>query len=120
MYAAYIAHKSVCIPIIPVNTTYNKANIWHHGSHMQFQYKAAIQLYKLYNVTKPSLDWVTLNLNQTLTTRQTKFLIAKSNNNKVGLNQTWFKHPSKSTIDTEWHYPPIMAQLHHRDLQSSH
>ena len=48
--------------------------------------KAAIQLYKLYNATDSSLDWVTLNLNQILTTRQTKFLISKSNNNKVGLN----------------------------------
>ena len=41
-------------------------------------YKATIQLYKLYNAPKPSLDWVTLNLNQILTTIQTKFLISKS------------------------------------------
>ena len=34
----------------------------------------------------PSLDWVTLNHNQILTTRQTKFLISKSIKNKVGLN----------------------------------
>ena len=49
-------------------------------------YKVAIQLYKLYNATNPSLDWVILNYNQILTTRQTKFLISKSNKNKVGLN----------------------------------
>ena len=36
-------------------------------------YKVAIQLYKLYNATNPSLDWVILNYNQILTTRQTNF-----------------------------------------------
>ena len=49
-------------------------------------YKMAIQLHKLYNATNPTLDWVSLNFDQILTTRQTVFLISKTNKNKVGLN----------------------------------
>ena len=49
-------------------------------------YKTAIQLHKLYNTTSQSLDWISLNLDQILTTRQTTFQIIKSNNTKVGLN----------------------------------
>ena len=50
------------------------------------QYKLAIQLYKLYNSTDHSLEWITLNLNQIFTSRQTKFSIMKTNSKKVGLN----------------------------------
>ena len=49
-------------------------------------YKLAIQLHKLYNVESPSLDWTTLNFDQILTSRQTNFLISKSNIHKVGMN----------------------------------
>ena len=49
-------------------------------------YKTAIQLHKLYNTTSQSLDWISLNFDQILTTRQTTFQIIKSNNTKVGLN----------------------------------
>ena len=49
-------------------------------------YKIAIQLHKLYNTTNPSLDWISLNFDQILTTRQTNFLISKRNKHKVGLN----------------------------------
>ena len=49
-------------------------------------YKTAIQLYKLYNSNEQSLDWMCLNFNQILTTRQTKFMILKTNKTKVGLN----------------------------------
>ena len=49
-------------------------------------YKTAIQLHKLYNNDNPSLDWISLNFDQILTTRQTVFLISKTNKTKVGLN----------------------------------
>ena len=49
-------------------------------------YKYAIQLHKLYNENEHSFEWVNLNINQILTSRQTNFLIMKTNNNKVGLN----------------------------------
>ena len=49
-------------------------------------YKHALALYRLYNSNKPSLEWCALNLNQILTSRQTRFQIAKTNRLKVGLN----------------------------------
>ena len=50
------------------------------------QYKLAIQLFKLYNTNTHSMEWVELNLNQILTSRQTTFSVLKTNNTKVGLN----------------------------------
>ena len=44
-------------------------------------YKTAIQLHKLYNATDPSLDWISLNVDQILTTRQIFFIILKTNKN---------------------------------------
>ena len=35
-------------------------------------YKVAVQLHKLYNTSNPTLDWIGLNFDQILTTRQTK------------------------------------------------
>ena len=49
-------------------------------------YKLAIQLYKLYNENVQSLDWLNLNYNQILTSRQTTFMISKSHKTKTGLN----------------------------------
>ena len=49
-------------------------------------HKIAIQLHKLFNASNPTLDWISLNFDQILTTRQTQFLISKSNKHKVGLN----------------------------------
>ena len=40
-------------------------------------YKLSIQLFKLYNQNEHSLEWVSLNLNQILTSRQSKFQILK-------------------------------------------
>ena len=49
-------------------------------------YKTAIQLHKLYNATNHSFKWISLNINQIFTTRQTSFIIMKTKNTKVGLN----------------------------------
>ena len=49
-------------------------------------YKHAILLHKLYNNNQPSADWVDLNIQQILTSRQTEFNILKSNNFLVGNN----------------------------------
>ena len=46
----------------------------------------ALQFYKLYNADDQSLDWISLNFDQILTTRQTPFIITKTNKTKVGLN----------------------------------
>ena len=49
-------------------------------------FKLSIQLYKLYNAKEHSLEWISLNFNQILTSRQTTFSILKTNNRKVGIN----------------------------------
>ena len=49
-------------------------------------YKMALQLHKLYNTNDQSLDWISLNFDQILTSRQTTFMISKTNKTKIGLN----------------------------------
>ena len=49
-------------------------------------YKSAIQLFKLYNSDDHTLEWVSLNVNQIITTRQSNFIFMKTNRTKVGLN----------------------------------
>ena len=44
------------------------------------------QFYKLYNTREHSLEWLHLNQNQILTSRQTFFQILKSNSLRIGLN----------------------------------
>ena len=50
------------------------------------KYKIALQLHKVYNTYDPSLDWISLNFDQILTTRQSTFALIKSNKTRVGLN----------------------------------
>ena len=50
------------------------------------KYNLGIQLFKLYNSREHSLEWLHLNHNQILTSRQTHFKILRSNSLKVGLN----------------------------------
>ena len=49
-------------------------------------YKLAIQLFKIYNNSEFTFDWMLLNFNQIFTSRQATFKIFKSNKTKVGLN----------------------------------
>ena len=51
------------------------------------EYTHAIVLYNVYNNQIPKDDWVDLNFNQILTSRQTKFKTLKSNNFKVSNNK---------------------------------
>ena len=48
--------------------------------------KHALALFKLFNTTEHTAEWVSLNLNQVNTTRQLNFITSKSNKKKVGLN----------------------------------
>ena len=50
------------------------------------QYKHSLLLYKLYNRKEPIQEWVMLNFQQTLGSRQTNFNIIRSNNYKIGNN----------------------------------
>ena len=49
-------------------------------------YKLAIFLFNLYNSIKTTSDWVRLNFQQTLTSRQMNFIITQTNNYKIGNN----------------------------------
>ena len=49
-------------------------------------FKHAILLYKLYNNSMSTLDWVKLNYQQILTSRQTNFMIIQTRNYKIGNN----------------------------------
>ena len=50
------------------------------------QFKHAIILHNLYSINLPQADWLDLNFNQILTSRQTSFKVIKSNNFLVGNN----------------------------------
>ena len=49
-------------------------------------YKTSLQLYKLYNQTEPSYDWIALNLQQNFNRRCDKFMIVENSRLKVGKN----------------------------------
>ena len=49
-------------------------------------YKHALSLFKLFNSTNYTTEWVALNLNQINTSRQINFISGKSNLKRVGLN----------------------------------
>ena len=49
-------------------------------------YKHAILLHKTYNQKIPEIEWIALNFQQLLTSRQTKFSTIKTNNCRVGNN----------------------------------
>ena len=49
-------------------------------------YKHAILLHTLYNKRLPQADWLDLNFNQIITSRQTSFKVIKTNNYLIGNN----------------------------------
>ena len=49
-------------------------------------YKHALSLHKLMNNDNYTTEWVALNFNQTLTSRQTNFFTLKNNRKRVGMN----------------------------------
>ena len=71
-------------------------------------YKSAIQLFKLYNSDDHTLEWVSLNVNQIFTTRQSNFIIMKTNRTKVGLNILSNRlHVLNGMIPLTWLNQPI-------------
>ena len=67
------------------------------------QYKHAILLYNLYNRKKPIQEWVTLNFQQTLSSKQTNFKILRSNNFKMGNNLLCNRlHIINNKIPLQW------------------
>ena len=49
-------------------------------------YKISLQLYKTMDVQLAETDWINLNLNAVITSRQTKFITNKANRVRVGMN----------------------------------
>ena len=53
---------------------------------MMSQYKLALSLYKVFNNKTPMSEWLQLNFTQINTSRQTHFMISKTNKLKLGMN----------------------------------
>ena len=53
---------------------------------MLMNYKHALMLHKIYNKNEPPQDWMSLNFEQALTSRQTYFLAIGTPNFKIGNN----------------------------------
>ena len=67
------------------------------------KYKLAISLFKLYNMNYNVIEFCSLNINQVITSRQTKFVTVKSNRTKVGLNSLSNRlHTINNLIPLEW------------------
>ena len=49
-------------------------------------YKHSILLHKLYNTQLPETEWIALNFQQLLTSRQTTFSVIRNNDRKIGNN----------------------------------
>jgi hypothetical protein len=50
------------------------------------QYKLALSLYKVFNDKTPINEWLHLNFTQINTSRQTHFMVSKTNKLKLGMN----------------------------------
>ena len=66
-------------------------------------YKLALSLFKIYNSNYNSIEFIKLNFNQILTSRQTKFITTKNNRTKVGLNNLANRfYVLNNTIPLDW------------------
>ena len=88
MLAASAKALKLCFNSQPVLYSYNDIHtLTKRATPPQFQiYKHAILLFRLYNSIDTTSDWVRLNFQQTLTSRQTNFVIFQNNNYKIGNN----------------------------------
>ena len=77
-----------CVKYCTRNISFENLHAMYHRATPEkiLLYKSAISLYKLYNYEDLSIEWVSLNVNQILTSRQTKFVISKAHTKKVGIN----------------------------------
>ena len=67
------------------------------------KYKLALQLHKIYNNHTPHEEWVHLNFDQVLSSRQTNFIVNRSSKHTVGMNaMTNRLHSLNNIIPLEW------------------
>ena len=95
----------MCLTTLPQNTSHDSIHrMTKRGTPTQMcNYKHAIQLYKLFNSTTMSDDWISLNFQQNYNGRNNKLQIFNSSNYKVGQNLlvNRFK-PLNNKIDYLW------------------
>ena len=66
-------------------------------------YKLSLLLYKTYNASIPNEEWIRLNFDQILGTRQVKFCINLTNKLRVGMNALGNRfHHLNNTIALDW------------------
>ena len=74
-------------------------------------YRHALTLFKLFHCPDQSSEWVALNFNQILTSRQTNFISTKSNRKRVGSNAIANRVFIVSSLDcnvwSSFYYPPF-------------
>ena len=94
-----------CLTKLPLNTSFESIHcLSKRGTPTQMSnYKHALQLYKLYNSTSMSEDWISLNFQQNFNTRNNKIQTFNISNYKVGQNLlvNRFK-PLNNKIDYLW------------------
>ena len=80
--------KELCPTKLPPNTSFESMHrLAKRGTPTQMcNYKHALQLYKLYNSTKMTDDWVSLNFQQNFNARNTRIQIFNVSNYKIGQN----------------------------------
>jgi hypothetical protein len=75
---------------------------------MFLKYKMSLLLYRTFNNEIPETDWLSLNFDQTITSRQCVFLTCKTDNVNVGLNISSNKFcVLNETIALDWINMPI-------------
>ena len=80
--------NKLCLSNLPPNTSFESMHcLAKRGTPTQMSnYKHAIQIYKLFNSTNMSEDWLLLNFQQNFNTRNTKIQTFNVSNYKVGQN----------------------------------
>ena len=80
--------NKLCLSNLPPNTSFESMHcLAKRGTPTQMSnYKHAIQIYKLFNSTNMSEDWISLNFQQNFNTRNTKIQTFNVSNYKVGQN----------------------------------
>ena len=91
----------VCVKFSTTDISFVDLHAMYHRATPEkvLSYKLALSLFKILNSEKYTLEWASLICNQIITTRQTKFITAKSHLKRVGIN-------SKQILHFEQHDPP--------------
>ena len=78
----------VCVKLSTTDISFVDLHAMYHRATPEkvLSYKLALSLFKILNSEKYTLEWASLICNQIITTRQTKFITAKSHLKRVGIN----------------------------------